>query len=222
MIITCPACQAQYILPDDAIGPKGRRVKCTSCAYTWLQAPENELAADEVDFGNYLEVGAPSPRTVPVPRPSMTPVMSENIGKSIVVGAGGGIALFVVTLGMLVMMRQGLVPQWPPLAMLFDRIGMSVPAPGIGLAIHDLVTTLTPENNPDKLQVTGKLVNTTKINHSLPSLLIRASGAKGWLKDWHIDLYGKALMAEQSVNFDYVLKDIPAGITDITVRFTEK
>ncbi len=121
----------------------------------------------------------------------------------------------------MVIARTALGPTWPPLAFVYDKIGLPVAAPGKGIALENISTKLEPEDKPQKLELSGKIVNDTKENKSLPSLLIRANGEKGWLKDWHIDLYGKALMADKSINFNYVLTELPQNITEITVRFTE-
>ena len=48
MILTCSACQSQYVLPDGAITTKARRVKCASCGYSWLQQP---ITVTEIDLG---------------------------------------------------------------------------------------------------------------------------------------------------------------------------
>lgn len=39
MILTCPECQTQYGIPDGAIKPEGRKVKCVSCGHVWHQMP---------------------------------------------------------------------------------------------------------------------------------------------------------------------------------------
>lgn len=37
MRLTCPNCDAQYKVPDDAIPETGREVQCSNCANTWFQ-----------------------------------------------------------------------------------------------------------------------------------------------------------------------------------------
>lgn len=37
MRLTCPNCDAQYMVPDDAIPETGREVQCSNCAKTWFQ-----------------------------------------------------------------------------------------------------------------------------------------------------------------------------------------
>lgn len=40
MRLTCPNCDAQYKVPDDAIPETGREVQCSNCANTWFQPHE--------------------------------------------------------------------------------------------------------------------------------------------------------------------------------------
>lgn len=45
MRLTCPNCDAQYEVPDDAIPPAGRDVQCSNCSNTWYQPHPDETDA---------------------------------------------------------------------------------------------------------------------------------------------------------------------------------
>lgn len=46
MILTCPACQKKYLIPDSAIGIEGRQVRCAACRHSWFEdAPDGLVSA---------------------------------------------------------------------------------------------------------------------------------------------------------------------------------
>ena len=79
MIITCPGCGASFNIKPEAIGPRGRMVKCSKCAHRWRALPEGGAAEDpqegpayEADAPPEAADAAPDPAAASPERPDTT------------------------------------------------------------------------------------------------------------------------------------------------------
>jgi len=65
MLISCPNCATNFSVPDKALQPSGRTLKCAKCGHKWFQSP----AQAEHDFGLDEDSFPPPPSPAPEPRP---------------------------------------------------------------------------------------------------------------------------------------------------------
>lgn len=66
MILTCPACAMRYLVPDTAIPPSGRQVRCANCRHSWHQ----DARVAETGPGTRPVPSATPPVAVPASPPS--------------------------------------------------------------------------------------------------------------------------------------------------------
>lgn len=200
MIITCPECSKKYSVKTEAIGPKGRTVRCKSCGNSWHQdppgakkpapAPESDIPApfnEEGSLGagfNADQMGSgpvdpgfeeadkiPDPPPIPQQLIRNNPKPEPKKKKGIV-----GWIIFLLVLGGIgaggYFAKDQIIELWPPIAKVYDMVGLDVPHVGEGLDIRELPPTREEEDGVDVLVVRAEIVNISEEPRALPYLLI--------------------------------------------------
>ena len=170
MILTCPACATSYFVPDEAIGPNGRRVRCKSCGHDWRVTLEDEplelISATEeapVESGFGKREEAPdSLAETPAPElPRAFRAKAEQQRRMRRAAAQGvawaGLALALLALiAAAFVFRLQIVQAWPQAAAVYKLAGAPVNLAGLDF---EAVGAKTAAHDPNKIVVSGALRN---------------------------------------------------------------
>ncbi|MDR6833415.1 MULTISPECIES: zinc-ribbon domain-containing protein [unclassified Sphingopyxis] len=224
MILACPSCHTRYVVPDSAIGPTGRTVRCANCRHSWFQEPATRDLAAAGDPLVTAEPPPPPPEAFaadPAPRPA--PAAAEaplpfrrprrNPAKRwTLIAASAAVLMVAATAGLATF---GL-PNW---------------AQGLGLpgmvAEPDLVIELPPNQDHRELAdgtiyfaASGVIINPTDREQRVPPILAELRDAQGTIVySWTIKPPVRMLPPNEKVNFSEAKLDIPRRATQLTVSW---
>lgn len=191
MILTCPACATSYFVPDEAIGPNGRRVRCKSCGHDWRATLEDEplelSAAEtpvaEAGFGKREEAPETLAETPAPELPRAFRAKAEQQRKMRRAAAQGAVwaglaVVFLALLGAAFAFRLQIVQAWPQAAAVYKLAGAPVNLAGLEF---EAVGAKTAAYDPGKVVVSGALRNIRDNEVVAPPVrvaLLNASGAE--------------------------------------------
>lgn len=167
MILTCPECATSYSVPDEALGAKGRRVRCQSCGHQWMATPDEPLVLS----AEPASAPAPEPEPAPVPESlAATPApelpkafraraeQQRRIRRAAAHGAmwAGLASVFVAILGAAWLFRVNVVEVFPRAAAAYAAVGAPVNPVGLDFEALSARPSL---RDPSKVLVSGALRN---------------------------------------------------------------
>ncbi len=147
MIITCPECDARFVVPSTVFMRGGRKMKCASCAHVWFQDEPMERSDAVKNFVRDLDKGTQKNKKQKNGN-LLKEIKEEIITGKIFIFAGFSCA--IITFFIIHLMSSA------PLIM------------GQGLAFHNV------EINRDRDETTliGEIVNTMNEKRGVPTLQI--------------------------------------------------
>jgi len=227
MILECPACRTRYTVPDGAVGPNGRSVRCAKCGHSWHQGPigaeeETPPAASEP------EIAAPPPEPAAEVHPqeastSEPPVdlAPEEVFDDIRPSRRSRRWLAILGVVGLLLLIGAVAFYLAGPERLRNQLGMRESA-GVSLLLE---VPRKPERRTlasgnELFALTGRVVNPTRERQNVPDIQAELQDAQGRVVyNWIITPPTRTLAPGASAEFNSAEVDVPKGARELKLSF---
>lgn len=232
MILECSQCRTRYLVPDSAVGPDGRTVRCAACKHSWFQP------GDTLDLVARAEAAPDG--MAPSPQPQTQSASSQAFRHPDGEEEAPGFDPFAheppfrarrnpAKLWTMAAIGAGLVMTIGAGALLWS--GGTGIGKDLGLAVGDTDTPLQIVSNPierrdldngsEMFAISGKVVNPTNARQHVPDIRVELKDAQNRVVyNWTVRPEAMSLGPHGSVDFNSAKLDVPVNSRQLALSFS--